>query len=264
MIDRRLIQDLRGEQRNDSHHRPDPKRDHAISHAHLVVVESILLIPKTAFTDGQGHRTEFEYDGADRQIRVSAGVGAPAQGDGTPVQAAITVTYDGAGNITTVKDGRNHGGSFDVRYTYDARYRRTSATNAELETTLYEYDANDNVSARRDPGGDAFVTRYRYDEVNRLLAVDETARASATTAAGVTRFFYDGARNLIALQDANGSLVTHRYDGLNRVTDVLQHTEAGCLTAQTTRSCSSSTASVLVPPTSIPMSLPFTPGRTRT
>jgi YD repeat-containing protein len=177
---------------------------------------------KTAFIDGQGNRVTYAYDGADRQIAVM-------EGAGSPVAATTTTTYNKVGNILTVKDGRNHGAVFDVQYTYDARYRKVSAANGESETTTYAYDANNNLTRLSEPLGASFATAYRYDELNKLLAVDDTPRRLGETAAGVTRFFYDGNRNKIAQQDANGNLVTYRYDGLNRLTDTFQHTMAGSL-----------------------------------
>jgi YD repeat-containing protein len=183
---------------------------------------------KIAFIDGQGNRTEQTYDGADRRVTMT-------EGAGSLVAATTTYAYDNVNNLRTVKDGRTHGGAFDVQHTYDARYRRVTATNGELQTTTYAYDANNNLVRMTEPNGVAFTTHYHYDEHNKLLAVDETPRADALTATGVTRFFYDGNRNKIAQQDANGNLVTYRYDVLNRLTDTFQHTVAGALSAATTR-----------------------------
>jgi RHS repeat-associated protein len=183
---------------------------------------------KTALIDAEGNRTEYGYDGADRQTTVT-------EGTGSAVAATTATTYDQVNNVLTIKDGRNHGGAFDVRYTYDARYRKISATNGEGQTTTYAYDANNNVVRLTEPRGSAFSTAYRYDELNQLLAVDDTPRANGTTAAGVTRYFYDGNRNKIAQQDANGNLTTYRYDALNRLTDTFQHTVAGLLTSTTAR-----------------------------
>jgi RHS repeat-associated protein len=175
---------------------------------------------KIAFIDGKGNRTEFTYDNADRQVTI-------AEGAGSPVVAKTTMTYDQAGNLLTIKDGRNHGGAFDVKYEYDARYRKVAETSGEQETTRFVYDASNNLIEKSEPKGSAFRTLYRYDELNRLLEVDETPRRSAETAAGVTRFSYDPNRNKISQEDANENLVTYRYDGLNRLTDTFQHTVAG-------------------------------------
>src|SRR5207248_10933793 len=100
------------------------------------------------------------------------------------------------------------------------------------ETTLYTYDGNDNVLSMTEPLGSAYQTLYVYDELNTLLSVDETRGGVG----GVTRFFYDANRNKIAQQDANGNLVTYKYDTLNRLTDSFEHLAPGALNASSTRS----------------------------
>ena len=143
------------------------------------------------------------------------------------VAATTTNAYDRASNLKTVKDARQHGGAFDVSYDYDARYRRIAETNGENETTSYRYDAAGNRTAMIEPLGPDYRTEYRYGELNELIAIDETPRQDAVTAAGVTRFLYDANRNKIAQQDANENLVTYEYDALNRQTAVLQHLVKG-------------------------------------
>ncbi len=92
-----------------------------------------LLLSTTAYdgngnvvreVDGDGHVTSQEYDGADRRISTT-------EGAGSAVEATTRFTYDNAGNLLTVKDGRAHGGFFDVRHTYDARYRRVTTENGK-------------------------------------------------------------------------------------------------------------------------------------
>jgi len=178
---------------------------------------------KTLFKDALGNETRWIYDSLDRQESV-------IEGFGSPVVATTTYTYDNVKNVLTVKDGRDHGGVFDVTNTYDARYRLISSKNAEGETVTQKYDANNNRIQTTDPKGSGYVTTYEYDELNKLLAVDERARGG-----GVTRFFYDGNRNLIAQQDANNNLVTLEYDALNRLTDRYQHTVAGTLSSSSFR-----------------------------
>src|SRR5207249_4916207 len=105
----------------------------------------------------------------------------------------------------------------------------------EVLLGTFEYDGNSNVMRMTQPKGAGVTTAYRYDELNRLLVVDESPRADANTAAGVTRYFYDGNRNRIAQQDPAGNLTTYRYDALNRLTDVFHHTTLGALGDGTTR-----------------------------
>jgi RHS repeat-associated protein len=182
----------------------------------------------TAQVDGQGNRVEFVYDALDRLVQQMDGAGSA-------LAATTTRSYDGVGNLLELKDGRPHGGRFDVAYAYDARYRRVGETNGEGETRTFRYDAGDLLIEVSEPGGASFTTRYRHDEGGRLLAVDETPRADASTAAGVTRFFYDANGNRIAQQDANGNLQTWRFDALDRMTEWLQHTRPGALSDATVR-----------------------------
>src|SRR5262249_736321 len=128
--------------------------------------------------------------------------------------------------------------AFDVRYTYDARYRTITATNGAGETTAFSYDANNNLTSMTAPRGvnagqnidPSFTTTYRYDELNSLLSVDQTALGG-----GVTQYVYDANRNVIAQQDANGNLVTYAYDKLNRLTDTFQQLAPGQIGGDTTR-----------------------------
>jgi RHS repeat-associated protein len=182
---------------------------------------------QTLIRDGLGNETLYIYDPLNRRERM-------VEGYGSDVEATTTFTYDRAGNVLTVKDGRGDW-AHDVQYTYDARYRKVSETNAENETTTYVYDRGDNLVEKTEPNGAAFTTRYVYDELNQLLAVDETPRGGSGTVAGVSRFRYDANRNKIAQQDANGNLTTYRYDALNRLTDSYQHTTAGALGESVTR-----------------------------
>ncbi len=180
------------------------------------------------FTDANGNQFRYIYDGANRKT-------SQIDGEGSPVAATTTWTYDNVGNILTMKDGRTHDADFDVKYTYDARYRQITATDGEGNVTQYDYDDGDLLVKITEPLGDDYVTEYAYDEQGELLSVDETGRADNDTVAGVTRFFYDGNRNKIAQQDANGNLMTYKYDSLNQLTATYQHTEPGTLSSSTVR-----------------------------
>jgi YD repeat-containing protein len=180
---------------------------------------------KILFTDAEENRTRYAYDGADRMTVTTEGDGVVG------VEASTTYTYDNVGNVLTVKDGRNHGGAFDVSNVYDARYRKVTVTNGAGDPTTSNYDGNDNLLSVAEPRGAEFVTFYTYDELNTLLSVDDTRGGLG----GVTRYFYDGNRNKIAQQDANGNLTTYRYDALDRLTDTFQHFAPGGIAAGTAR-----------------------------
>ena len=178
----------------------------------------------TRSTDGNGNVTAFAYDGGDRRFRVTAGVGSP-------IEAVTTFVFDRADNLLRVKDARPHEREFDVRYTYDLRNRKVLEENAARETRTFDYDQNDNLVRVVEPKGQAFRTTFDYDEMNQLIFVDETRGG----AGGVTRYLHDANRNRIAHQDATGSLVTWRYDALNRPTDAFAHTVPGNMGAGHTR-----------------------------
>jgi RHS repeat-associated protein len=164
--------------------------------------------------DGRGSVSRQDFDGADRRV-------ATVEGEGSPVESITRYGLDGVGNIVTVKDGRAHGGPFDLRREYDARYRVVLSEDAVGGVSRFRHDAGDLVIERREPLG--WVTSYAYDELGKLLSVDESARDSGTGDAGVTRFRYDAQRNLLARQDAAGNLTTFVYDALHRMTTTVQH-----------------------------------------
>ncbi len=168
--------------------------------------------------DAHLNRTEFEYDGANRKVKMIEGA------DDSESRGTTQYGYDGVGNLKTVKDGRASGAQFDLVNEYDARYRLIKATNGENQSTQYSYDAHDNVIEMIEAKGSQFVTRYRYDELHRLMSVDESDRGG-----GVTIYLYVANRNKIAQQDANGNLVTYRYNTLNQLTDSFQYLAKGNL-----------------------------------
>jgi RHS repeat-associated protein len=176
-----------------------------------------------AITDGNGSVTRFEHDAADRVTRR-------IDGFGSPVQTATAMTYDRAGNLLTTKDGRDTGRPFDSRATYDVRNRKVLSENGAGATFRYFYDQADNLRMMVEPLGG--TTTFTYDELGKLLSVDETRGG----AGGITQYRYDANRNRIAQQDANGNLTTWRYDVLNRQSDSFQHTVGGTLAADQPRS----------------------------
>ncbi|HEY6871527.1 MAG TPA: Ig-like domain-containing protein [Geobacteraceae bacterium] len=180
---------------------------------------------KVRVTNANGHVTSLVYDDADRLAQK-------VEGDGTADAGTTTYSYDKVGNLLTVKGPRNNGSTFDLHYTYDARYRKKTEENANNEITTYTYDAMNNTTGVKKPKG--HLTSYAYDEVGKLLAVDETAGS----AGAVTRYAYDANRNRTAQQDANNNLSTYVYDALNRLTDTYQHQVAGTLAAGSPRGSS--------------------------
>jgi len=126
---------------------------------------------------------------------------------------SIAYTYDGANNISSVRDERHT--SANTTYSYDAMNRLASvkqtlstAPGGQIVTT-YAYDIHGNLTSVTDPNGN--VTAYVYDDFGRMLS-----QTSPVT--GTTSYSYDSAGNLTASTDANGVTTTRVYDALNRVT----------------------------------------------
>ena len=131
--------------------------------------------------------------------------------------SGITYTdgYDGNGNAIYSVDGLSAG----TERQYDPLNRliktlqdHTGKTTATKDTTtLYAYDARDNLRSVSDPNG--LVTNYTYDGLNNL-----TALQSPDT--GNTSYIYDAAGNRIMQTDARGIVTTYTYDALNRLTGI--------------------------------------------
>ena len=99
--------------------------------------------------DGNGNRSEFEYDARNRPIKTTVAAG-------TPVEAATRVFYDKNSNVVTRVDSGAISGSIPTRsakgsnqrrsdegrddYTYTSNGLVSTLTNANSNTTTYGYD----------------------------------------------------------------------------------------------------------------------------
>ena len=166
-------------------------------------------------TNANGNITTLQYDGADRLITRT-------EAAGTAYSAAMSYTYDKAGNQLTIKGPRNTGITFDIQHTYDERYRKVSTESALGNVTSYEYDEGNLLTSLTKPAGQ--VTTYQYDEVGKLLSVDDTAHDG-----GITFYGYSPLREKIAQQDAKGNLTTYVYDATGHLADTYQHQVKGTI-----------------------------------
>lgn len=137
-------------------------------------------------------------------------------------------------------------GSFEVlasspstRYTYDALGRQLRVVDARGTVTDFRYDLSGQLlESIVDPGGLAIKTTYAWDELGRQISIVEAAGTTAarttlytydaagrrvrevvdpTKLALTTTYTYDANSNLVARQDASGSLTRYTYDEANRL-----------------------------------------------
>jgi RHS repeat-associated protein len=189
--------------------------------------------------DAAGNVTAFTYDGSFDEIGVTAPDGNAVtlaydgRGNLTSVSsAALTATksfaYDAKNDITRVTDalGKITSSTYDgagnltaivqdgetvARYAYDPAGRRTGSTDGRGGTTSFAYDTQGNLVSLTDPLG--AKTTFAYDAAGRLVTrTDPLGNA--------VEYAYDAAGQLVAETDARGAKTTYTYDGAGNSTSV--------------------------------------------
>ena len=116
----------------------------------------------------------------------------------------LRYTYDGNGNILTVKDGQNN----VTTMTYDALNRLVQTVDPHYGVTKFQYDKGDALVRVEDPR--ALVTTYVYDGLGLLWAQNSPDTGS-------TVFTNNAQGQLIQVQRADLSTLAITYDSLGRV-----------------------------------------------
>ncbi len=129
---------------------------------------------RLTMTDGTGTTTDT-YDALGRLLSETNGAGA-----------AVTYTYDPAGNVTAIGYPTGH----TVTQGYDASNRLTSVTDWLGNTTTFSYDANSNLASEHYPNG--VVATSSFNPADELTGITDT-EGSSTLAA------YSYVRNATAL-----------------------------------------------------------------
>lgn len=160
-------------------------------------------------------RRHREYDDEHRLTRTIEEHFDPvtqnAVGDG---QRVTDYVWNGASRVVSTLDDLGHQRSF----THDRLFRKATSVDGVGNTKTYVYDANGNVTELRelekhDNGSpdSLFVTKYEYDGLNRLTAI-ENPLAERTLMA------YDSRGNLGIRTDPKGNVITYTHDGIDRLT----------------------------------------------
>ncbi|WP_164735850.1 RHS repeat protein [Xanthomonas citri pv. glycines] len=197
--------------------------------------------------DANGRLVSWK-DGAISKNREYDDAGRLASTDETGPR--FVYTYDDAGRqIASIEPNWGYNpdtGSVEIlpsspstRYTYDALGRQLRVVDARGTITDFRYDLSGQLlESIVDPGGLAIKTTYAWDELGRQISVVEAAGTTAarttlytydtagrrvrevvdpTKLALTTTYTYDANSNLVARQDASGSLTRYIYDDANRL-----------------------------------------------
>ncbi|GAB1510927.1 RHS repeat-associated core domain-containing protein [Actinophytocola sp. KF-1] len=178
-----------------------------------------------AGADPAAYTTTFAYDETGQLIRdVGAPVAAEAGGTAQTVRPTATYGYNAFGEQTSVRDEVGNVRS----WTYDRlgrpvtevepAYRAPGASGSVTPTTRTRYDGLGNVVEVTDPRGNA--TRYGYDQLGRLVTLDEPATTNDTRA--VTRYTYTRTGLPLSTTDPTGARTETTYDDLDRAVTATQ------------------------------------------
>ncbi len=149
---------------------------------------------KTSETDGNGHTTDYEYNGNNQLNKVI-----------DPYSNATLYEYDGEGNRTKVTNAKNN----STTYSYNEFNKVSKFTNSLNQATEFEYDKAGNLTKVIYENGD-YVT-YVYNDLNRI----ESVAYNGTTK---WEFSYDRNGNVKAVTDSNGNTKSYTYDKNDRIT----------------------------------------------
>ncbi|MGA9129688.1 MAG: chitobiase/beta-hexosaminidase C-terminal domain-containing protein, partial [Terracidiphilus sp.] len=163
---------------------------------------------RTSSTDGNGHKTVYQYDARKRLIETDYPDISSANPNGTSVKN----TYDGPGNLASVTDQAGN----VVTYNYDAAnqligvVQNNSPYSAPQNTNTYGYDPLGNLTGLTDERGDTTTNLFNVLNEQTQKTLPDTTHTESRT--------YDTAGNLTSLTHFDGYTTTYTYDALNRLT----------------------------------------------
>ncbi|MCP4363077.1 MAG: RHS repeat protein, partial [Chloroflexi bacterium] len=159
---------------------------------------------QTVIAPGGLNVTLFLYDNIGRVISQTNAAGITTLSE-----------YNETGNLTRrvtdyTPDGIS-GRNIVTAFVYDADGRllqEYTIANGVVAQTSYEYDINGNLAAQTDARGN--ITRFRYDDANRLVNVIDPAGATIT-------YTHDLNGRVETITDTDGYVNRTVYDSLGRV-----------------------------------------------
>ncbi|MEJ3749675.1 polymorphic toxin-type HINT domain-containing protein [Actinomycetes bacterium KLBMP 9797] len=192
----------------------------------------------TSKTDPRGNVTRFTNDELGRQVGVVAPT-VKVESNGGPAADANPTTAVGYNTFGEAVNTRDPLGNVR-RAEYDKLGRQTAVMApsytppggvAVTPTTRVRYDGLGNVVEVTDPRN--AVTRYTYDQLNRVTVRDEPATTNDERA--VWRYTYTRTGEVLSVTDPTGARVESTYDDLDRrvtMTEVERKPTGGNLTTR--------------------------------
>ncbi len=168
------------------------------------------------YIDQSYYLTEYEYDEFGNLLKAK-----DAKGNTTsylygmfgierilyPNNTEETFTYDCIGNVIEKTSGDRV-----IHYQYNSASQLVRVEYPDSFVS-FMYDENGNRTTMENSDSS---TAYVYDSRNRLLSETKTIDSINYT----TSYEYDAASNVISLSYPDGTVITHVYDNLNRLTSV--------------------------------------------
>ncbi|MDO8445254.1 MAG: RHS repeat-associated core domain-containing protein [Deltaproteobacteria bacterium] len=156
----------------------------------------------TSQTDASGATTRFEYNSLGRLIKVI-----------DPSGNSTNSTYDNNGNKTSETDA--NGNTTDYEYNYKGQLIKVK--DALGNVTTYTYGGTgcsscgggtDKLTVITDANGN--TTSYEYDKLGRLIKETDPLGNAIS-------YSYDSKGNLLSKTDANSAVISYSYDSLGRL-----------------------------------------------
>ncbi len=197
-------------------------------------------------TSPDGRVATYEYDAAQRLIKVGDGAGNTIQytldaagnrvhesyrGPDGQVTRTQSRVYNGLSQLVTLADGQAN----PTDFTYDGAGNQVTVTSALGHVTQQEYDSLNRLKRTlQDVGGIGAETGFKYDAEGNVVEVSDPKGLKTTYSrngfgdvltqvspdTGTTTFTYDSAGNVLTRTDARGVTANYSYDALGRTTAV--------------------------------------------
>jgi YD repeat-containing protein len=163
----------------------------------------------------EAYTTHFEYDERGNLIRSIANEDNVTISTYTAFNKIETLVAPMGSALVTRNDQFYQDKRVELGYAADVS--SLSAADKDeliaLYTTFYEYDANQNLIQRTDPGGD--ITRHEYDSFGnrtRSIVYLDSGDLTDPNKQQITTYSYDAFGNLVQIVDAEGNITTQEFD----------------------------------------------------